>query len=183
VLAVAALILAPLLVLGVVALILATKDHKEGKRLARPAQVIAVVALVVGLLIDGFLLLGLLSGGDDDQVRYRNLVVGDCIESAPENLRNVERVGCTESHQLEVVMVLDNPAPEGTPYPGKEALVEQASSTCSQALREYVGSGDSSELQEVDIVPLEGSWDDGNRRVVCAVGRTDGESMTTPLRG
>lgn len=109
------------------------------------------------------------------------LRVGDCW-AWPEEDRSalVTLVPCAEPHDSEVIGIVDNPAPLQEPYPGEDALWEEATDPCNAAFEEYVGApiGDST-LYIFPWAPGFTSWVLGDRTVTCVVFDAGG----SPIRG
>jgi hypothetical protein len=174
-LALVSVVLCPVVAVPVVALVVATRARRGRRPRAGAAQIIAVVALVLGVALDVVLVVDLLGGGEG--VDYRALRTGDCIRRPPDRLSGVDRVPCGRAHDLEVVMVGDDPAVPKAAYPGKQALVEGAAARCAATAAGYDAAAGGAALRQVEIVPDLRSWDKGVRRVVCTVGRSDGRPL------
>ncbi len=105
---------------------------------------------------------------------YRALAVGDCYERPDNDPRYVARQPCGDQHGREVVALLDHPAGPGLSYPGLEAIRRDVDPLCREAAEAYFGGSlDQSPLRTFRIYPSRESWNDGNRRVVCALGSRD----------
>lgn len=94
-----------------------------------------------------------------------------------------ERAGCDASHGHEVIATLVAPESQGTPYPGATALAAAHAAACDAAFADRVGGTAADQgLAMIVAVPPPGSWDDGQRTVVCLAGRADGQFLSGPLR-
>jgi hypothetical protein len=114
---------------------------------------------------------------------YRTLAVGDCYERPDNDPRYVERQSCDGQHGREVVALLDHPAGPGLSYPGIEAIRRDMDPECRRAAEAYVGGTlDQSPLRTFRIYPSRESWNDGNRRVVCALGSRDRKPLIGSLQ-
>jgi hypothetical protein len=170
VLSLVALVLCPFLVLPIVALVSANKEQRRHRRRARAARAIATLALALGIAIDIGIAVVVLTKGEGG-VSYTSFKPGQCFDYPPENFTRAKVVACTGPHNLEVFGTATAPSPKGTPYPGSDALVQVAAVACAPGYTSYVGvAPDQSSLPQVEIVPQKATWDDGNRKLVCAVG-------------
>lgn len=114
---------------------------------------------------------------------YRVLRVGDCYQRPDNDPRFVERQPCEDQHGREVVALLDHPAAPGLSYPGLEAIRTDTDPLCRAAAEAYVGGPlDQAPLRTFRIYPSRESWNDGNRRVVCALGSKDRGPLIGSLR-
>jgi hypothetical protein len=114
---------------------------------------------------------------------YRTLRVGDCYERPDNDPRFIAPQSCQGQHGREVVAVLDDPAARGLSYPGLEAIRRDLDPLCRAAAEDYVsGSLDQAPLRVFRIYPSRESWNDGNRRVVCALGSKDRRPLVGSLR-
>lgn len=147
-------------------------ERGAGERSPRVDAALALGLACVALLALNLVVVVVRSGGEDS-VAYRTLRPDDCIARPPVEVRTVQRSPCNRPHDLEVVAVIEDPAPEGAPYPGKERLIETTAAACAPMLRARVGTADLAQFNQLDLVPSETSWDDGNRRLVCTLGRAD----------
>ena len=137
-----------------------------------PPSTLALVA--AALLATGCSLL--------DSGNVFELAVGDCFDDAGgTQISEVPIVDCAEPHDNEVFRVYD--VADGD-YPGDDALVQQAVATCLPALDDYVGDADvASQLDAFPITPTAGSWEDGDREVVCALYDADLAKLEGSMRG
>ncbi|MFN8039146.1 MAG: protein kinase [Acidimicrobiales bacterium] len=111
-------------------------------------------------------------------VRSLDLTVGDCfdhpdlqgvIDGAVTEAELVTQVSCDQAHQLEVIAVQRLTASSGSPYPGTDAVANQARSVCDRAFQSYVGVPlDQSTLSVIFEYPSADEWAGGERRVVCS---------------
>lgn len=114
---------------------------------------------------------------------YRTLRVGDCYQPPDNDPRFIERQRCAGPHGREVAAVLDHPARPAVSYPGLEAIRRDLDPLCKTAAEDYVGGLlDQSPLRIYHIYPSRESWNDGNRRVVCALGGKDRAPLIGSLR-
>ncbi len=145
----------------------------------RPGGALKVVAIVAGAVVAGAILvllggalLNRVTGGDG--VKYSDLKAGDCFERPTGRFKNVDTVPCEQDHDLEAFAVLEHPAAPEAPFPGMDELLRYASPQCLVEFQSYAGVPfDQLNLQDVYITPRESAWNDGARRVVCAVGPED----------
>lgn len=112
------------------------------------------------------------------------LAVGDCFDdtsSADTELSDVPIVDCTEPHDNEVFFTFE--LADGD-FPGDDAILTEAESRCLPAFEDYVGRDyASSELDIFPITPTSGSWDNGDREVICALYDLELEKLTGSMQG
>jgi hypothetical protein len=136
--------------------------------------VVVAALLVVGA---GFVLNRVFSG---EGVKYSDLKPGDCFERPSGRFKNVDTVACEQLHDLEAYAVLDHPARSNEPFPGMDTLLRYANTQCLNQFQSYAGVPfDQLNLKDVYITPRESAWQDGARRLVCAVSAEDEQ----PTRG
>lgn len=108
------------------------------------------------------------------------LQVGDCFLEPPEGtVLVVDAVPCAEPHAGQVVGVVE--ADDVDDWPGTGALAAQATDRCLRAVRTAGVAITEPGLGLQGWVPDEGSWDEGDRRIVCWIGRSDGSRLTGDL--
>jgi hypothetical protein len=116
-------------------------------------------------------------------VKYSDLKAGDCFQQPSGRFNKVKTVPCTADHDLEVYAVLDDPAPPKAPFPGGDALVRYANPLCLAQFRTYAGVAfEQVNLRDVYITPRQSAWNDGARRLVCAVGTNNGERTNKSIK-
>ena len=101
------------------------------------------------------------------------LNIGECFDDPPNFGAGIEvlelnGIPCDQPHDNEVYALIDYPGDETAPFPGDDALSAFVEDECLVAFEEYVG-GDyfSSNLDFADLRPTAGSWEQGDREVVC----------------
>ena len=127
--------------------------------------------LLASLLVSG-------CGGD-----VFTLDVGTCFDDTDETaISSVPEVDCSDPHDNEVFAVLDYT--ESDTYPGSEAMNDAAQDLCIDAFEEYVGLPyEESELEVFPITPTEGSWDSGDREIICALYNLDFSKLIGSMQG
>ena len=112
------------------------------------------------------------------------LAVGDCFDddsSTDTELSDVPIVDCAEPHDNEVFFTFE--LADGD-FPGDDAILGEAENRCLPAFEEYVGRDyASSELDIFPITPTSGSWDNGDREVICALYDLDLDKLTGSMQG
>ncbi|MGH8928788.1 MAG: septum formation family protein [Acidimicrobiia bacterium] len=142
----------------------------------RPLSPRAVAWLVVMTLA----VVGCSGGGQS----VFDLEVGNCFDDTEGSgpISSVPAVDCAEPHDNEVFAVLDYTDAET--YPGTEAMREAARDLCIEQFDAYVGLPYlDSALEVFAITPTEGSWDSGDREVVCSLYNADLSNLTGSMRG
>lgn len=143
-----------------------------GVRLA----IVAVVVVVVFIFRDR------MSGAAND------LRAGDCFEepgAAAESISDVQHRPCNEEHDYEVFLVTDHPAEDGVAVPTDPEYEAFAVSQCSPAFESYTGLDEDTEevISWAFYVPDDEGWRDGNRKLICYLGRIDGARLSSSLKG
>jgi hypothetical protein len=97
------------------------------------------------------------------------LAVGDCFDAQEaEEISSVPALPCTEPHDYEAYHSFD--IPEAEVFPGEEAIDTAALDGCVTAFDPFIGMGfEESTLDVTYIGPTEGSWDEGDREIMCVV--------------
>lgn len=115
---------------------------------------------------------------------------GDCFDTHVEEsslIRAVWLLPCSERHDYEVYASFDYDGdvqyrhPE---YPGRTVVQDQAERRCYELFEPFVGVR--WVISGLDIRtwwPSETSWDNGDRRILCAVTPTDRSGMVGSQRG
>jgi hypothetical protein len=120
-----------------------------------------------------------------------DLAPGVCIEDASaftgqdvNEITETRAIACRLPHEAEAYARTDLPAGPDAGFPGVGRLRTVAQETCRDRFAGFVGvPWTSSELEIAALWPSPESWADGDRRVVCAVFRLDGEPLTGSARG
>ncbi len=130
----------------------------------------------------------LLAGaGCSDEGNVFSLEEGTCFQE-PENtseVAEVETVDCDDRHFAEVFHVQEVEA-DGDDFPGDSVIAEQATEAClGEAFEDFTGVPfeNDSAFGAFPLSPSEGSWDDGDREIVCSVISLQGEQLTGSAEG
>ena len=121
---------------------------------------------------------------------------GTCLlvdDSVGAEINDLPTVDCAEEHTHEIYAIINSAS---SAYPGFEALEAEAQVLCLEAFEPYVGiSPFDSNLFYSWIVPTLTSWEDkdvnesagvesnGDREIICVVGRNDSEFVTGSFEG
>jgi hypothetical protein len=121
---------------------------------------------------------------------------GTCLlvdDSVGAEINDLPTVDCSEEHTHEIYSIINSASPA---YPGFEGLEAEAQVLCLGAFEQYVGiSPFDSKLFYSWIVPTLTSWEDkdikksagvesdGDREIICVVGRNDSELVTGSFEG
>jgi hypothetical protein len=120
---------------------------------------------------------------------FQDLRVGDCFDPILDwddgSLIAGVLHDCDEPHEAEVFAVVSIDAPPGAPFPGDPTMEREVMELCDPAFEEYVGAApeDSRHGFYLWAVPLEESWNVGDRSVHCAVEALPGRSLGESVRG
>jgi hypothetical protein len=111
------------------------------------------------------------------------LEVGTCFDDSEESqISEVPEVDCSEPHDNEVFAVFDYT--ETDTYPGSDPMADAAKALCIDEFDSYVGMTYlDSALEVFPITPTQGSWDNGDREVICALYNLDLSKLTGSMQG
>lgn len=124
------------------------------------------IALLVFLAVIGIGLFPRIFGDFSKLPEINSFAAGTCfIIDGPGMF---SQTACSNPHDGEVVGVADWEGAED--YPGMDVLEGWANTACRGRFADFVGvESDSSELNLGVLYPSESSWQEGDRRAVCAV--------------
>jgi Septum formation len=122
---------------------------------------------------------------DDDGRSVDDLRAGQCIDldDGADVVSTVPEHDCDDPHDAEVYFVHELTG--RAEYPGDAEVGRRASDVCTgHEFERYVGVAfDDSALEVRYMRPTELSWRQGDRRVVCAVVRRDGDALVGSVAG
>jgi hypothetical protein len=112
-----------------------------------------------------------------------SLEVGTCFDgSEGDNITSVPILDCSEPHDFEVYDVFDYSATDS--YPGDDSMFAAAQEGCLATFDAFVGMAYmDSTLDLFTLSPTSGSWDEGDREVVCAVMNVDRTKLVGSMEG
>jgi hypothetical protein len=131
-----------------------------------------LTAGVAGFALAGCSLLGNVPGTQTDEGTVTDVFamkVGDCLNdaSAGDEVSSVPIVPCSEPHDSEAYHAFDLP---GDVHPGDEAVKQAAGEGCVPAFEKFVGIAyPESNLDFAFYFPTTGTWDQGDREILCIV--------------
>ena len=96
-----------------------------------------------------------------------SLAVGDCFnDQLADEVESVTAIPCADAHDFEAYFAFD--VSEDGAFPGVEALDQIAEDGCVAEFATFVGkSYEESTLDFSFLSPTEGSWDSGDREILC----------------
>jgi hypothetical protein len=109
--------------------------------------------------------------------------LGDClILPSADQFEEVRRLECTEPHDGEVFFVEEHP---GSEFPSDDDFSTYVEEQCLPSFADYTGSAyDDQDVLDVGwFTPTQGSWDNGDREVVCYLTPVDGSRTSQSYRG
>lgn len=118
----------------------------------------------------------------NDRTDVFALRVGDCLLDAGSatEVTDTPTVPCGEPHDYEVFHSADL---SGDEFPGAEAVGAEADQICYDAFTPFVGTAYEESVLEFDYyLPTEGSWEAGDREILCLVYDTQAQ-VTGGLAG
>jgi hypothetical protein len=139
------------------------------------------IAIIAAIAIGAFVFRDRLSSGAGD------LKVGDCFDEpkAAETIEEVQHQPCTETHDNEVMVVVDHPAAKDEAYPSDAEFEAFIDERCTSSVYQAYSGRDPATEEEIGLawyVPTAEGWADGTRTVICYLFRNDATKMTAPLR-
>lgn len=155
-----------------------------------------IAAIAIALVASGCSALSAFTGGAQAPVRDESgaisesnestdvfaIRVGDCLLDGGSQTEVTEAptVPCSDAHDFEAFHA-ENIA--GDEFPGAEAVATQAEQVCYDQFSSFAGiSYEESVLGFNYYVPTEGSWDAGDREILCLIGDSQGQ-VTGSLKG
>ena len=155
------------IVLGVIFGIIALSQTKDGRQAGRG---LAIAGLVLSgcwaLFYVGAIIIAIAT--DDGSVRATDVKTGDCIEASPVDMEQVLRlpkVACDQPHEGEVYALVRVVTDD---FPGQSILESEYRDRCVPALAVYSpGAATDPDVQISVLYPTRGTWDQGDRDVVC----------------
>jgi hypothetical protein len=111
--------------------------------------------------------------------------VGDCLNTADldttSEVSDVPVVPCSEPHDDEVYYAYTLADGE---FPGEDAIIADADATCIPEFATFVGLAyEESALDYWPMYPTAGSWENGDREVLCIAWDPSGAKLTGTLAG
>ncbi len=119
------------------------------------------------------------------EVGTQRLQVGDCfINSEEGSTQLVQGVPCAELHDSQVAALVELDDDGTTDWPGVTQLLNRAQLLCVGAASEALDGNLADPTVGLSAyVPDEDSWNEGDRRIICSLGRFDGSPMSGSLLG
>ena len=112
------------------------------------------------------------------------MAVGDCFDdpSQFDEVSSLMTVDCAEPHDNEVFALFDYTG--SAVYPGEDVLQDVAEEGCIARFEDYIGIDYfESDIWFSALWPSAGSWDDGDREIICFAYEGDFSKITGSLRG
>lgn len=128
---------------------------------------------------------------ENEDIGVFRLREGDCLLMPTGGIANqeveaMEAIPCDEPHEAEVLALVAVPGDDDAPFPGQEALTEQAVTDCVDQFEQSTGR-DFMTDPDWDLTylsPTADSWAYANdREIVCLVTPLDGEPTTELAAG
>ena len=142
------------------------------------ALTVAAVALTGCSLVES-----VVTGVPEGETDVFALAIGDCLNdlSEPDEVTSVPLVDCSEPHDSEVFARTDT---TGTEFPGNDVLFSELDAFCQgEEFTKFVGIPYADSIYGTSgYVPTEGSWETGDRELLCTIG-TPNEQTTGSLKG
>lgn len=113
----------------------------------------------------------------------QRLRYGDCFNDPSGSTTVVVRgVPCLRAHQSQVAALLELPDDPAAEWPGAGSLGDRSRSLCFGAAADALGGSLTDPTVGLSAyVPDQKSWEAGDRRIVCVLGRFDGSPLTGSL--
>jgi len=115
----------------------------------------------------------------------QRLRIGDCFnEPGGPTTVVVSGVPCDRDHQSQVAALLELPDDPSSEWPGEGELADRSRPLCFGAAATALGGNLTDPTVGLSAyVPDQKSWEAGDRRIVCVLGRFDGSPITGSLLG
>lgn len=118
------------------------------------------------------------------------LDVGQCFDDVPQltdpeagEVDDVPIKDCEEEHDNEVYAVVETRLDDDG-YPGNQELQDEAVDVCFEEFEDYVDRDyQTSELDYGAFWPSQGSWENGDREIVCFLYRVDLDKIEGSMQG
>lgn len=112
------------------------------------------------------------------------LKVGECFndEENDDEVDSLPMRDCNEPHDNEAYFIFNL---EDTPtMPSEEVKDEMAETRCEAEFTKFIGIEYADSVYDYGtLTPTQSTWDDGDREVVCFLYHSDGDKMTTSMKG
>jgi hypothetical protein len=129
-----------------------------------------VLSLAAVALAGCSLLESVVTGVPEGESDVFTIKIGDCLNdaSAPDEVTTIPVVDCSEPHDSEVFARTDSTSPA---FPGDAALSDELTTFCTgDAYTQFVGIPYLESTYETSgYFPTSGSWDDGDRELLCTI--------------
>ncbi len=116
-----------------------------------------------------------------------DLGVGDCFNGAAlqGEVTSIPVIDCASKHDFEVYAASHMDA---AAYPGEQRTAGEADATCTSAFEDFLGetfeaAHAARAYDFTSLYPTAGSWDLGDRQVLCAITKTDADGKATKTTG
>ena len=119
------------------------------------------------------------------RVDFARLKPGDCFNRATvgATVVTVRVVPCTNTHQHEVFGVVQYPAAQGAPFPGRDDIQLVATSLCAGPFQTYLTNAQLPEgLRFGFVYPEQKRWSKGDRTIICEVFEATGKARSSSIR-
>lgn len=102
-----------------------------------------------------------------------SIKVGDCVGSlSGDQIEDVQLIPCGDAHYWEAYSARDLPAGD---FPGETEIGKVAAQFCGDEFTKFVGvTEEDSQYTWTFLSPSSGSWNDGDREIMCIAGLEDG---------
>jgi hypothetical protein len=170
--------------LGIAGLVVTRRGRRRGRGLAIGGLLAAIVWIAVGAalgtvatLTHGFRKPVTIEYSYSGAPAVFGLRQGNCITIPNDSVASV--VPCTTPHDAEVFATFALPA---GPWPGSDAVRQEANDECAALLNGYLNPQLAISLSQDYVYPGQVAWQGGTRTVICEVRATSGQ-LTQSVRG
>ncbi len=110
--------------------------------------------------------------------------LGDCFNADSDQVASVVLVDCSQPHAYEAFHVFDHEAGPDAPYPGDQAMLDDADSLCRPPFEDFVGIDYEASIWFItSVTPSAETWAEGDREIICTLDQQDQDGVAIEVTG